>query len=268
MNKEEFHDSQAITYACYSDKTLYHQQFIEEHTLTYQISGETHIEVPYRTIVLKAGQVLLSKRNQLIKAFQYPKDGQDYQAISIHLHQQRLEKYAVDYQFDCKSHHSTHPHIQVEASKLIATCFKALLPCPADFYGSGSVEEENKIYEILGLLLENNLGYENLLFDFSEPTKIDLKEFMLKHYLFNVPIKNFAKLTGRSLASFKRDFQKIFKTSPRKWLKDKRLDEAYYLMDRRNKKPSEIYLEVGFENLSHFYSSFKAKFGITPSKLA
>jgi AraC-like DNA-binding protein len=32
-------------------------------------------------------------------------------------------------------------------------------------------------------------------------------------------------------------------------------------------KPTEIYLEVGFEDLSHFSFSFKKKYGIAPNKL-
>lgn len=90
---------------------------------------------------------------------------------------------------------------------------------------------------------------------------------MLKNYQYNVPIENFAKLTARSLASFKRDFQKIFENSPRKWMKEKRLSEAYYLIEKKQQKPTDIYLDLGFENLSHFYSSFKEKFGVTPAMI-
>ncbi|HEY1202912.1 MAG TPA: AraC family transcriptional regulator [Niastella sp.] len=33
----------------------------------------------------------------------------------------------------------------------------------------------------------------------------------------------------------------------------------------KKKKPSTIYLDLGFESLSHFSHSFKKKFGKTPS---
>ena len=90
---------------------------------------------------------------------------------------------------------------------------------------------------------------------------------MLQNFHYNVPIEHFAKLTGRSLAAFKRDFNHIFKTSPRKWLQEKRLKEAYHLIQQKRRKPTEIYLELGFENLSHFYTSFKQKFGVTPASI-
>jgi len=47
----------------------------------------------------------------------------------------------------------------------------------------------------------------------------------------------------------------------------KRLREAYFLMDRKGKKPSDIYIEVGFEDLSHFSFAFKKQFGFAPTRL-
>ena len=87
---------------------------------------------------------------------------------------------------------------------------------------------------------------------------------MSSNYKFNVLIENFAKLTGRSLAGFKRDFQKIF---GRQWLQDKRLTEAHYQLEKSNKKPQSIYLELGFESLTHFSYAFKKQFGYVPEEL-
>jgi AraC-like DNA-binding protein len=104
------------------------------------------------------------------------------------------------------------------------------------------------------------------LFDFSEPYKIDLEKFMLRNFHFNLPVEKFAQLTGRSLASFKRDFQKTFAMAPRQWLQDKRLTEARRLIEHQHRKPSTIYLDLGFESLSHFSHSFKKKFGKAPTE--
>jgi AraC family transcriptional regulator, exoenzyme S synthesis regulatory protein ExsA len=113
------------------------------------------------------------------------------------------------------------------------------------------------------LRLDNKVG--DLLFDFSEPGKIDLEEFMNEHFTFNVEMKRFAFLTGRSLSTFKRDSEKIFHTAPGRWLRQKRLNQAYYLIKEKGEKPSDVYLEVGFEDLSHFSFAFKKEFGKAPS---
>jgi AraC-like DNA-binding protein len=123
-----------------------------------------------------------------------------------------------------------------------------------------------KVKEAVKLLLHAMPRLRNLLFDFSEPYKIDLEKFMLSHFHYNIPLKEFAGLTGRSLASFKRDFQKIFGMAPRQWLQEKRLKEAKNLIENKNKKPSAIYLDLGFESLSHFSNSFKKKYGKAPTE--
>jgi AraC-like DNA-binding protein len=124
-----------------------------------------------------------------------------------------------------------------------------------------------KTKEAVELLVRLNPDLKDFLFDFSEPYKIDLEAYMNKHYMFNVPTAQFAQLTGRSLASFKRDFEKVFQTSPGQWLQQKRLSEAHYLISQKGRKPSEVYLDVGFENLSHFSYSFKKAYGVAPSMI-
>jgi AraC-like DNA-binding protein len=77
----------------------------------------------------------------------------------------------------------------------------------------------------------------------------------------------FGYLTGRSLTTFKRDFQKAFNTTPQKWLTQKRLELAHYQVAEMKKKPVEVYFEVGFENLSHFSFAFKKHFGYAPTEV-
>jgi len=67
------------------------------------------------------------------------------------------------------------------------------------------------------------------------------------------------------LASFKRDFKKISDLPPQKWLIEKRLKVARDKIRNENKRISDVYLEVGFKNLSHFSSAFKRQFGYAPS---
>tara|TARA_B000000441_G_scaffold123835_1_gene100628 strand:- start:358 stop:630 length:273 start_codon:yes stop_codon:yes gene_type:complete len=90
---------------------------------------------------------------------------------------------------------------------------------------------------------------------------------MNDNYKFNVSVDRFAFLTGRSLSAFKRDFENIFKTSPSKWLVQKRLEEAHFLIKEKKQKASDIYLDLGFENLSHFSYAYKKRFGHSPNKV-
>jgi AraC-like DNA-binding protein len=85
--------------------------------------------------------------------------------------------------------------------------------------------------------------------------------------MFNLPLEKFGYLTGRSLSTFNRDFRKTFSSTPQKWLTKKRLELAHYQITEHSKKPVDVYLEVGFEDLSHFSFAFKKQFGYIPTTL-
>lgn len=267
MSIEEKDFGKAFLYSCYFDKAFGHEQFVPEHVVSFQIAGETHIDHQKGKLIAKEGQIVIARRNQLAKAFKYPSKNKEYEAISVLLHADRLKKYAMDnhWAFDKKYHGDF--NLILESNAFTQSFFRSLKPY-AEASDQVSLQMETiKVNEIITLLLETHPELKDFLFDFSEPYKIDLEEFMIKNYQYNVPLENFAKLTGRSLASFKRDFEKIFETSPRKWLKEKRLSEAFDLIEKKQQKPADIYLDLGFENLSHFYASFKEKFGVTPATI-
>lgn len=105
-----------------------------------------------------------------------------------------------------------------------------------------------------------------MLFDFTEPWKIDIMEFLEENYMYELSMEEIASYTGRSLATFKRDFAKISDLTPQKWLINKRLKVAHDLITTQNMKVSDVYVDVGFKNLSHFYAAFKKQFGYSPRK--
>ncbi|OJJ23646.1 hypothetical protein BKI52_04595 [marine bacterium AO1-C] len=119
---------------------------------------------------------------------------------------------------------------------------------------------------LIGIIRTNEaLAYQ--LRNFSVKSKADLHQYMNYHYLENKNLVDFARESGRSLSTFKKDFKSIYGVTPAKWLKNKRLDYAYQLLTTTNKKASQIYLECGFEDLAHFSKSFKSKFQMNPSSI-
>jgi len=124
-----------------------------------------------------------------------------------------------------------------------------------------------KMLELLMGLANCNDELIGQLMDFSQPSKNDLQFVMGQHFTKNLPLKEFAWLSGRSLSAFKRDFQDSFHCTPGKWLLNKRLDYARTLLEQTNQVISEVYYEAGFENLSHFSRSFKDHFGMEPSRV-
>lgn len=81
-----------------------------------------------------------------------------------------------------------------------------------------------------------------------------------------VTVEELAFLCHMSLSTFKRRFARMYGTSPNKWLLEKRMQRAAQLLKQGECKVSEIYFELGYENLSSFIQSFKQVHGITPKQ--
>ncbi|MDG2432311.1 AraC family transcriptional regulator [Flavobacterium sp.] len=84
--------------------------------------------------------------------------------------------------------------------------------------------------------------------------------------LSKLTIHELAFLCNMSISTFKREFEKCYGESPIKWFQNKRLEHAQYLLHNERKISTEIYLEVGYENLSSFIQAYKAKYGTTPKQ--
>jgi len=95
-------------------------------------------------------------------------------------------------------------------------------------------------------------------------TQPSIQAIMEANFSYKLSMDAFAKLCGRSLSTFKREFKAIYGCPPGRWLTQKRLEHAKKLLTTSDKKINELIFECGFENASHFSRAFKAKYGITP----
>jgi len=255
-----------ILYSCYFTRSREGEQFIREHVLSYQIAGTLTVFDGNKTFITKEGDFRFSRKNKLAKFVKQPPENGEFKSLSIYLDQQLLMEMSKEFNLHAAAHFSKEDAmINLPHDPLYKSFMDSLL-----VYLQLPVEEQTKLMDLkvkeaVLLLIKVNPEIKDILFDFSEPVKADLESFMQKNYHFNVELQRFAYLTGRSLSTFKRDFEKIFHTTPSRWLVQKRLEEAYHLIRDEGKTPSDVYLEVGFEDLSHFSFAFKKKYGLAPS---
>lgn len=127
---------------------------------------------------------------------------------------------------------------------------------------------ELKFKELLFNLLTNpqNNALLQWLYTLADDARAPLQRTMEANYAFNLSLDDYARISGRSLASFKREFRMVYGTSPGKWLIQRRLEHASLLLQTSSKNIVEITFESGFENSTHFSRLFKLKFGQTPTE--
>jgi AraC-like DNA-binding protein len=77
-------------------------------------------------------------------------------------------------------------------------------------------------------------------------------------------LNDYAQIANCSLATFKREFKKLFNVPPAQWLIQKRLDYALMLLNTTERSIGDIFFDSGFENGSHFSRVFKDRFGLSP----
>lgn len=101
--------------------------------------------------------------------------------------------------------------------------------------------------EGLYVLLHTDKNLYASLFDFVEPWKIDILDYLNENYMCDLSMEEIASYTGRSLATFKRDFAKVSELTPQKWIIKRRLEAAHDLIKSGKKKVSEICFDVGIQ---------------------
>ena len=258
-----------ILYSCHFSRSREGEQFIPEHVFSCQLSGTLTTHDGGREQVFRPGDLRLTKRNQLLKFSKEPPPNGAFKTLSISLDQDTLRRFSLEHGYQAPPHAPTPGAAIVELpmTPLFQSYFDSLQPYEQLAEPGNEALLALKVREALLLLLKTRPELQAVLFDFAAPGKIDLEAFMRRNFHFNVQLPRFAYLTGRSLATFKRDFEKIFRLSPSRWLQQRRLQEAHFLIKEKGKAPSEAYLEVGFEDLSHFSFAFKKMYGVAPSRI-
>lgn len=218
--------------------------------------------------VSEPGSIAIVRRNTLLKTVKYPQsDGHPFQSIAIFFDRATLKKISTEEGLLADVPYIDSPALDLSHNIFLKGYFDWLLP----YFKTGAVLTPGladlKTREAVSLLLQHNPRLKNLLFDFSEPFKIDLEAFMNRNYIYHIPLHQFARLSGCSLTTFKRDFKKLFAESPERWIRHKRLEHAHFLISEQKQSPVVVFPEVGFESLSHFSVSFKKYFGYNPSAL-
>ncbi|WP_316835446.1 AraC family transcriptional regulator [Pedobacter nutrimenti] len=255
------------TKSCYIGPEISPEQFISEHFFLFLVKGSITGYDGNKKYELKAGDSCIVKKNRLARYHKQTHDERMEKVVVI-FDKAFLKSFQLKHQGTSSVTDNQNAFILLKRDDLINSFINSLTP----YYGNNGKMDEVfsniKREELLLILLQKDPELYNILFDFGIPEKIDLEEFMNRNYKFNVSIERFAYLTGRSLSAFKRDFKTIFQDTPSRWLVKRRLEEAYFLMEKKSKKPSDIYIDLGFEDLSHFSFAFKKKYGLAPSLLS
>jgi AraC-like DNA-binding protein len=239
---------------------------LEDHLFVWVISGQTRVVQAHSSVVLHSGNSFILPHHQIVRFVNGPARGNEYKALVIKLSHERLRVFY--------SRQSVIPSLIPLATSLfhlhstseLDSCYQLFV----DLYRQGGKlkkeDADNLIFSLIDTLRITEPRMDSLLPRFDKPTKVDLVLFMEEHFIFNISVEELSYLTGRSISAFNRDFRKAFNMPPQQWLTKRRLALAHQYLTTSQKRPVDVYREVGFENLSHFSFAFRKQYGYSPKE--
>lgn len=259
-------------YLCHVGKDKLCEQMVTEHTLVYVVSGEMDVIQPDgKKICFRRGETAFLRRSHKVNKEKRPTSkGEPFVGLFLHLDADFLKRVRKEQRIavPAESSRITRQTVfQLPRHPFMESLFESLIKYfNADEYPSPELME-SKLREAVFVLLQLRPMLTPVLFDFEKQWKINVGEFMEQNFRSDLTVEQFAHYTGRSLTAFKHEFDEIFHLTPQRWLTKRRLIEAKRLMLEEHQPASEVYLHVGFKNLSHFSTAFKKEYGFPPSQL-
>ncbi len=163
-----------ILYSCYSEKSSEGEQFIKDHVFSYTFAGSNAMHIGNKSYLFEEGGFQFLRRNQLCRYTKYPPPGKEYRSISI-----TLDQPALHYMSEQLNLQAVHPYtgegaLHLPSNPLFRNYINSLTPYlnrPEDI--KNQILTTIKVREAIMILLETHPSLQDVLFDFSEPGKIE-----------------------------------------------------------------------------------------------
>lgn len=180
--------------------------------------------------------------------------------------EKKLTEFLSKYTNDVKPYKEEVPYFVIENDDYIASFINSLSSNTFLNHNYSDALLVLKFEEIM-LYLLNKYGdeFEYYLHSLISNEVSPFKKIVESNVHSNLKLEEIAFLCNMSLSTFKRHFTSEYNEAPGKWLQDKRLQKAKELLQAGELKASDIYLDIGYNNLSNFSIAFKNKFGISPT---
>ncbi len=242
---------------------------VEEHTVMHVHNGAIDIKGEDGSITISAGQSVFIRRNHKVCIARHPgPDGTAHQSMAFNL----PKKFLMRVYDGLKDEFASYPDTDMAGNLTflperpdLSSFFGSFLP----FYTTEADPDaqwlEMKFREGIHILLQAAPEIHTALFDFKSQWKIEILPFMEENFRYDLSITQIAHYTGRSLASFKRDFKKVSDLTPERWLLQRRLEEARSMLKGGCTSVTHVADECGFSSLSYFSRVYKDAYGVSPA---
>jgi len=242
-----------------------------EACFTYIIEGDSHSISKNEGISAKTGEVILSLCGLTLSHMLTDQEQGRINSIIIHFHPDQLKEIYKDSKPPFWSEIDapvTQYIVQMAASNLIKQYIEGVINL---FENREAVTEEIlilKLKEIILLLLQtkDSIQINQMVKSLFSERTFSFKEIVEAHIYLPITLEDLAGLTNTSLSTFKREFKKIYQSTPAAYIIDQRAEKVAQLLKLSDEPISSIGYQCGFSTPAHLSRVFKSKYGLTPSE--
>ena len=244
---------------------------LRQNLFSFLLEGEKRVYYAGSSVQIKPGQfLLLSAGNCLMSEKTAGKTGR-YQSILIAFDNQLLADFFTQHSSSLPAQFGDggeEPFLRFEQDSFLTNYIESLRQL---LVATGSLSPSMRLIKLGELLLYLNQTHPGQLQTLHTKSQEANDELLIRQAVtasmdHPVTVEELAFLCHTSVSTFKRRFARLYGNSPTKWLLEKRMQKAARLLKQDKLKASEIYDELGYENLSSFIQSFKQIYGMTPKQ--
>lgn len=236
----------------------------------YIMDGEYNSISEKEQLRIKAEESVLMKCGNYLSQMYASQTSKKYEAVAVHFYPDILKKVydnkVPDFLKSKKENPEQTGMEKINNEVLISKYIEGIL---FYFENPSLVNEEILILKLKEIILllnqtKNAPAIHTILSNLFNPTSYSFRDIIEAHHFSNITLDELAQLTNQSLSTLKREFKKIYKTSPATYLRDKKLEKSIELLST-NMRTTDIAYDCGFSNVSHYSKTFKHRYGVSPS---
>lgn len=241
--------------------------FLEQHLLYVVLGGSVKLTCGRQTWTVGKNEMILLRRAQSVS---YKKQGSEetglFESLLFAINDELLKDFLTTQQVQIpQMTEELGAQVSPMSERLVAYCW-SLSPYFNDPSQTNPGLLRLKVMELLYNVMDCSKNIFRQMLQLRQPVKTDLHRVVEDNYTSPISLDELAYLSGRSLSSFKREFQEIYGEPPARWIREKRLSKARQMLRSSRLSVADVAYSLGFENPTHFSRIFKQQYGISPSQ--
>lgn len=244
---------------------------LDFHLFSFLLEGEKNVHYAGENVAIDNTRFLLLSSGNCLMSEKLADGTGSYRSVLLFFDKKILADFFIKHPLTANGRRtktSEHPFLVFQKDDFLENYIRSLTYMMAIRQELSSEMLALKLEELLLYISnyypEQIMALRNITSDIDN--ELEIQRAVSANIQSNISVEELAFLCNTSLSTFKRRFSKLYDTTPSKWILHERMKLAAGLLKQNELNATEIYAQLGYENLSSFIQSFKQIYGVTPKQ--